>query len=112
MGLPGCGSQVVDPSLGRGSVRHRDCDYSVVMKQHIKPLPLFAVSAASMFAFSSCDVDKTQDGELPDVEVEVEGEAKLPEYDVEGPEVKTDTKKVEVEVPTIDVDIPEEEDNE
>ena len=45
-------------------------------------------------------------------EVKVEGEAKLPKYDVEGPDVEIGKKKVEVEVPTIDVDLPEEEDNE
>ena len=60
----------------------------------------------------SCDVDKTEDGELPDVKVEVDGEAKLPKYDVDGPDVTVGKKKVEVEVPTVDVDIPEEEDNE
>jgi hypothetical protein len=63
-------------------------------------------------ALVSCDVDKTEDGELPDVKVEVDGEAKLPKYDVDGPDVTVGKKKVEVEVPTVDVDIPEEEDNE
>ena len=59
------------------------------------------------FPLASCDVDKVEDGEMP--EVKVEGEAKLPKYDVEGPKVTVGKK--EVEVPTIDVDLPEEEDN-
>ncbi len=75
----------------------------------IHVLSLVTVPAFAL-TFAACDVDKVEDGELP--EVKVEGETKLPKYDVEGPDVKTGTKKVEVEVPTIDVDLPEEEDNE
>lgn len=67
------------------------------------PAALLAVT------LTSCDVDKVEDGEMP--EVKVEGEAKLPKYKVEGPDVTVGKKKVEVEVPTIDVDLPEEEDN-
>lgn len=70
------------------------------------------IAAWLTMAVVSCDVDKTEDGELPDVKVEVEGEAKLPKYDVDGPDVTVGKKKVEVEVPTVDVDIPKEEDNE
>jgi hypothetical protein len=70
------------------------------------------IAAWMTMALVSCDVDKTEDGELPDVKVEVEGEAKLPKYDVDGPDVTVGKKKVEMEVPTIDVDIPKEEDNE
>ncbi|GAA5481497.1 hypothetical protein [Haloferula sargassicola] len=75
----------------------------------IHGLSLAAVSAFAL-TFAACDVDKVEDGELPDVKVE--GETKLPKYDVEGPDVKVEKKKVEMEVPTIDVDLPEEEDNE
>lgn len=72
---------------------------------------LFLLPAALFtLSLTSCDVDKVEDGELP--EVKVEGEIKAPKYDVDGPEVTVDKKKVEVEVPTIDVDIPDEEDNE
>ena len=74
----------------------------------IKALSLFP-AAALAFSLTSCDVDKVEDGEMP--EVKVEGEAKLPNYDVEGPDVSVGKKKVEVDVPTIDVDLPEEEDN-
>lgn len=68
-------------------------------------------SAAGLF-LSSCDVDKKEDGELPDVKVQVDGEAKLPKYEVHGPEVTVEKKKVEVEVPKVRVDIPKEEDHE
>lgn len=76
----------------------------------IKPLSIIFPTAALAFSLTACDVDKTQDGELP--EVEIKGETKLPEYDVEGPDVSVEKKKVEMEVPTIDIDLPEEEDNE
>lgn len=80
--------------------------YSVLVGGH-------AVIAAWMtMALVSCDVDKTEDGELPDVKVKVDGEAKLPKYDVNGPDVTVGKKKVEMEVPTVDIDVPKEEDNE
>ena len=63
---------------------------------------IIAVAAAATFAFglSACDVDQTEEGELP----EVEG-GNLPEYDVEPAEVDVDTKEVTVEVPTVDVEV-------
>lgn len=74
-----------------------------VMKNYTKyalqSLPVLLAAAA----LTACDVDKTQDGELPSVDVEVEGEAKLPKYDVDAPDVDIKKKKVEVEVPTIEV---------
>ncbi|MGJ8698295.1 MAG: hypothetical protein ACSHYF_18400 [Verrucomicrobiaceae bacterium] len=83
------------------------------MKTRLIKMTSAAGAFAAAFFLSSCDVDKTAEGELPEVEVDVKGDAgKLPEYEVEGPEVKTGTKTVEVEVPTVDVDLPEEEDNE
>lgn len=73
-------------------------------------------------ALSSCDVDQTREGELPEVDVDVETEAgQLPAYDVDWADVDvtTTTKTVEmpsvrvvmveeeVEVPVLDVDWPE-----
>ncbi|MBC7981015.1 MAG: hypothetical protein H7Y36_10675 [Armatimonadetes bacterium] len=75
-------------------------------KYSIIALPILLSAAA----LTSCDVDKVKDGEMP--EVKVEGEAKLPEYDVDGPEVKVGKKKVEVEVPTVDIQAPKDEKNE
>lgn len=74
--------------------------YSVfTMKPHaknfLKSLPLFFASAA----LASCDVEQTEEGNLP--EVEVKGETKMPEYDVDAPDVEI--KKKEIEVPTIEV---------
>lgn len=52
-------------------------------------------------ALNSCDVKKTEDGEMP--EVKVEGEAKLPKYDVDAPDVDVKMKKKVIEVPDIEV---------
>jgi uncharacterized lipoprotein len=58
------------------------------------------VAAATLaFGLAACDVDQTEEGELP----EVEG-GNLPEYDVEAPDVEVGTEEVTVDVPTIDVD--------
>ncbi|OBX26067.1 hypothetical protein A9996_06800 [Gelidibacter algens] len=79
-----------------------------------------------VLAFSllmSCDFNKTDKGELPEVDVDVDAEAgELPEYDVDWAEVnvgtRTDTVEVpkvvvvmeeeEVEVPYLDIDMPNE----
>ena len=78
-------------------------------------IPILALSLITM----SCDIDKKGKVELPEVEVDVE-EGNLPEFDVDWADVdvSTTTKMVEVpkvvvvmeeeeiEVPTIDVDMP------
>ena len=75
----------------------------------MKNTTLLSLVPIAMFALplTSCDVDKVEDGEMP--EVKIEGEAKLPKYEVEGPDVKVEKKTIEV--PTLDVDLPEEEDD-
>lgn len=57
------------------------------------------------------EVIKTREGEMPDVDVDVSG-GNMPEYDVDGPDVDVGSKTVEVEVPTVDVDLPDDDDNE
>ncbi len=61
---------------------------------------------AAIFAFSlaACDVEKTQEGEMPDVDVSVD-EGQAPKYDVDAPDVDVSTKEKEVEVPDVDVDM-------
>ncbi|MCW1916301.1 hypothetical protein OJ996_22115 [Luteolibacter sp. GHJ8] len=81
------------------------------MKNQLRGL-LTACASTLAFALVSCDVDKKEDGSLPEVKVQVDGEAKLPKYDVNGPDVTVGKKKVEMEVPTVDINIPKEEDNE
>lgn len=63
----------------------------------------------AMLALAGCEVEKTEEGEMP--QVDVEG-GKLPEYDVEGPDVDIGTTTKEIEVPTVDVDMPDDDDDE
>ena len=65
---------------------------------------------ASCFAMAACDVDQTKEGNLPDVDVNATG-GELPEFNVEGPEVNVGTENTTVQTPTIDVDVPDEEEN-
>ena len=61
-----------------------------------------------MLALWGCDVEKEQEGEMPDVDVETEG-GQLPEYDVKTPDVDVGTETKEVPVPDVDVTTEEEE---
>ncbi len=57
----------------------------------------------SIFAaavMTSCNVEKTEDGEMP--EVKVEGDAKLPEYDVDAPDVDVKMEEKTIKVPDVD----------
>ena len=66
---------------------------------------------ASCFAMAACDVDQTKEGEMPDVDVNASG-GELPEFNVEGPTVNVGTENKTIEVPTVDVDVPDDaEDN-
>lgn len=50
------------------------------------------------------EVEQTQEGKLPDVDVDVSG-GQLPAYDIDTPDVDIGTREVEVEVPDVDVDV-------
>ena len=69
----------------------------------------FAVALAPLMtiALLGCDVDVEDSGALPDVDVTAT-EGRMPDIDVNGPEVTTGTETIEV--PTVDIDIPEEND--
>jgi hypothetical protein len=55
-------------------------------------------------ALAACDVDQTKEGELPDVEVTG---GQLPEYDVETADVDVGTEEKTVEVPDVDITMPD-----
>lgn len=61
-----------------------------------------AILAGSALSLAACDVDQTEEGDMP--EVSVEG-GNLPEYDVEPVDVQVETGTETVEVPTLDVDV-------
>lgn len=69
----------------------------------MKKLIMTAIIAPLAVALAACDVDQTQEGELPDVEVEG---GQMPEFDVETADVDVGTKTTTVEVPDVDVNMP------
>ncbi len=68
----------------------------------MKKIIAFAAATGFALTLAACDVDQTEEGEMP--EIEVDG-GNLPEFDVEGPDVDVDTGTTTVEVPTLDVDV-------
>jgi len=72
------------------------------MKKLARHLRFLALGAA-VFLLGACEVQKVDEGETPDVEVE---EGQLPEYEVETPDVdvKSDTDTVVVETPSVEVE--------
>ena len=60
-----------------------------------------AVTVSAFLALSACSVEKTEEGNLPEVEVTKEGN--MPAYDVETADVSVGTKETEVTVPDVDV---------
>jgi len=70
-------------------------------KTNIFQLGLIAVASIGLAA---CDVEKTQEGEMPEVDVDVT-EGQLPKYDVDAPEVDVKMKEKDVTIKVPDVDI-------
>ncbi len=58
---------------------------------------------AIVLGLTACDVKKTEEGKLPDVDVQG-GQA--PNYDVDSGDVDVGTEKKEITVPTVDADTP------
>lgn len=56
-------------------------------------------------ATGACRVKQTEEGEMPDVDVQVEG-GKVPEVDVDAADVDVKTERRTVEVPTVEVEPP------
>jgi len=52
------------------------------------------------------EVEQTEEGEMPDIDVDAEA-GEMPEYDVEGPDVDVETVEKTVEVPVVDVEMPD-----
>ena len=73
------------------------------MKSKYKWLIPVAVLLTTL-GMAGCDVEKTEEGSLPDVEVEG---GNMPEYDVDAPEVDVGTKEKVITVPDVDVTMPD-----
>jgi hypothetical protein len=63
-----------------------------------------ALSCCAAAALLGCDVDVQDEGQLPDVDVQVE-DGRMPDVDVTGPDVDVHTEEREVTVPDVDVDV-------
>jgi len=68
----------------------------------MKSTNIAALCAIASIALTACDVQQTEEGEMPEVDMSVE-EGNMPEYEVDAPEVKVGTTETEVEVPEVDV---------
>ncbi|MBV8685847.1 MAG: hypothetical protein JOZ90_08685 [Alphaproteobacteria bacterium] len=68
----------------------------------MKKIVALLAGASCLAALGACDVDKTKNGALPDVDVNVSG-GQLPEYNVTGPDVSVGTENKTIQVPTVDV---------
>ena len=60
---------------------------------------------ALVLGLSACDVKKTQEGKLPDVEVDVK-DGQVPKYDVDAGDIDIKTEEKVITVPTIEYDTP------
>jgi hypothetical protein len=84
------------------------------------------IGVLTALALTGCDVDKTRSGDLPEVDVDVSAESgRLPNYDVDWanvdigtttetvmvPNVVVAMEETEVEVPYMDVNLPNESEN-
>jgi hypothetical protein len=61
--------------------------------------------AAGLVGFTACTVEQTEEGRLPDVDVDVKDDGNLPKYDVDAPDVDVDVEKKDVKLPDVDVDV-------
>ncbi|MEA3003623.1 MAG: hypothetical protein QOH81_2411 [Sphingomonadales bacterium] len=61
--------------------------------------------AAICLSVAGCKVQKTQDAQLPTVEVNASG-GQLPEYNIQGPNVTIGTENKTIQVPTVNVSTP------
>lgn len=74
------------------------------MSNPIRKFAVISLALGTALALSACDVDQTEEGDAPNVTVE---EGNLPEYDVDAADVSVGTEEVTVDVPDVDVTMPE-----
>ena len=60
------------------------------------------VGASCLSFTAACNVEKTHEGKMPEVNVTTNG-GQLPEYNVQGPEVNVGTENKTIQVPTVEV---------
>ncbi len=67
----------------------------------MRNLVTFLFSGTAALGLAACDVEQTEEGEMPEVSVE---EGNMPEYDVDAAEVNVETEEQTIEVPTLEVE--------
>jgi len=70
----------------------------------MKRIIITSLIAPLAIGLAACDVDQTQEGDMP--EVEVTG-GQMPEYDVETADIDVGTEEKTVEVPDVDITMPD-----
>lgn len=76
----------------------------------MKVMSVIAVVVAAIaigFGIYMVDIDQTEEASLPDVDVSVEG-GNMPEFSADVGDIETGTETITMEVPTIDIQSPEE----
>lgn len=67
----------------------------------MKTFSIVAALGTMALGLSACDVEQTEEGEMPDLEVQG---GNMPEYDVDTADVDLTTEEQTVEVPVLDVE--------
>lgn len=65
------------------------------------------MATTAALGLAACDVEQTEEGNMPEYEVEQTEEGNMPEYDVDAAEVQVRPTTEQVEVPSLDVDVEE-----
>ena len=69
----------------------------------MKAIRIAAALSAAALALSACDVEQTEEGTAPEIDVDADA-GSLPEYRVDTAEVGIETETRTVEVPTLEVE--------
>ena len=70
----------------------------------MKLIKVLALALMLITPLVACTVEQTEEAELPEVDVDVEG-GNLPEFDVDAAEIEVGLEDETVTVPTVDVDV-------
>lgn len=88
------------PLIAMGALFASGCDIDQIQEARLPDVDIEGDAGA----LPDYDIVKREDGRMPDVDVDVHG-GQMPKFDVDGPSVSVGEKRVSVTVPDIDVDI-------
>lgn len=80
------------------------------MNKSIFKSAALVLAIGTALSLTACNVEKTQEGEMPKVDVSAEG-GQLPAYKVETPDIDVNTRETTVTVPDVDVNVQRKEAN-